>query len=171
MWSNQQFCEEMNKKWNLPESVDFDYSVDLCGNLEIGEYTYANAGTRIASGENSKIKIGKYCEIGRYVHIMSYTHSLVCPTSSEDEVHIVDEKDIIIGDYVWIGDKVFIKEGIVIGSYAIIGANSVVTKNVQSFEIVGGVPAKTIGFNTRHNKYKSFGDRCSLSGVSKDDTR
>ena len=59
-----------------------------------------------------------------------------------------------MGNYVWIGDHVFIKHGVTIGDYAIIGANSVVITDVQPFEIVGGVPAKHIRFNTDHYKFK-----------------
>ena len=99
--------------------------------------------------------IGKYCAIGRYVSITSRGHSLSVPTS--DEVHLEHEHveaDTIIGDYVWIGDHVFVKHGITVGDYAIIGAGSVVTKDVQSFEIVGGVPAKHIRFNEDHYRFK-----------------
>jgi len=39
---------------------------------------------------------------------------------------------------------------VTIGDYAVIGANSIVTKDVKDFEIVGGVPAKHIRFNTEH---------------------
>lgn len=54
------------------------------------------------------------------------------------------EKDIIIGDDVWVGTSVIIKDGVTIGPGAIIGAGSVVTKDVEPYAIVGGVPAKKI---------------------------
>ncbi len=49
-----------------------------------------------------------------------------------------------IGNDVWIGESVKILEGIEIGDGAIIGAGSIVTKNVGSYEVVAGVPAKKI---------------------------
>jgi maltose O-acetyltransferase len=51
---------------------------------------------------------------------------------------------VIFYDYCWVGANVFISPGVNIGSNAIVGANSVVTKDIPSFEIWGGVPAKFI---------------------------
>ena len=48
----------------------------------------------------------------------------------------------IIGNDVWIGDGAVILPGVTIGTGAVIGANAVVVRNVASYEIVGGVPAK-----------------------------
>lgn len=51
---------------------------------------------------------------------------------------------IIIEDDVWIGANCTITDNVVIGKGAIIAANSVVNKNVGSYDIVGGIPAKKI---------------------------
>ena len=124
------------------------------GNITIGEGTYINAYERIVTGSKSKVVIGKNCAIGRFFSCAARTHDLNRPTKTEDyPMHLQKEADIIIGDCVWIGDGVVIKEGVTIGSYAVIGANSVVTKDVKEFEIVGGVPAKHIRFNTEHYLY------------------
>ena len=126
----------------------------LDGDIIIGENTYINSGYRIVTGDKSKILIGKYCAIGRNFSCASRTHSFIRPTADEfNERHERIEEDIFIGNYVWIGDNVVIKQGIMIDDFAIIGANSVVTKNVEAFEIVGGVPAKHIRFNTEHYQY------------------
>lgn len=52
--------------------------------------------------------------------------------------------DIVIGNDVWIGYDAVIMAGVTIGDGAIIGARAVVTKNVEPYSIVGGVPAKEI---------------------------
>jgi virginiamycin A acetyltransferase len=45
---------------------------------------------------------------------------------------------------VWIGHNCTIMEGVKIGTGAVIGTCAVVTRDVQPYEIVGGVPAKHI---------------------------
>ena len=44
----------------------------------------------------------------------------------------------------WIGYEAVILSGVTIGDGAIIGTRAVVTKDVPSYTIVGGVPAKPI---------------------------
>ncbi len=50
----------------------------------------------------------------------------------------------IIEDDVWIGRNAIIMPGVRIGKGSIVGAGAVVTKNVEPYSIVGGVPAKLI---------------------------
>ncbi len=53
---------------------------------------------------------------------------------------------VIIENDVWIGEGAFINGGIHISNGAMILARSVVTKDVPAYAIVGGVPAKIIGY-------------------------
>ena len=50
----------------------------------------------------------------------------------------------IIGNDVWIGARVMVKSGVRIGDGAVIGMGSIVTKDVPSYEIWAGNPAKKI---------------------------
>ena len=52
--------------------------------------------------------------------------------------------DIVIGNDVWIGYEAVILSGVHIGDGAIIGTRAVVTKDVEPYTIVGGVPARPI---------------------------
>lgn len=57
---------------------------------------------------------------------------------------IRNNKAVTIGNDVWIGANVIILPGVVIGDGAVIAAGAVVTKDVEPYSIVGGVPAKEI---------------------------
>ena len=58
-----------------------------------------------------------------------------------------------IGNRAWIGPNVIILHGVTIGEGAVIAAGAVVTKDVEPFTIVGGIPAKKIGERNKNLLY------------------
>lgn len=54
--------------------------------------------------------------------------------------------DIIIGNDCWIGQDVFFVGGITVGNGAVVLARAVVTKDVPPYSIVGGIPARILGY-------------------------
>ena len=56
------------------------------------------------------------------------------------------KKQLLIGSDVWIGANAVILRGVTVGNGAVIAAGAVVNKDVPSYAIVGGVPAKIIKF-------------------------
>jgi chloramphenicol O-acetyltransferase type B len=120
------------------------------GEITMGEYSY---GTITRRGVMNTVTVGKYCSIAINVVCDSgYNHDTrwisTYPFRSNlgyDVPHNVTCKgDINIGSDVWICENVILMSGITIGHGAIIGANAVVTKDVEPYAIVGGVPAKVI---------------------------
>ncbi len=98
------------------------------------------------------LTIGNHVDIASGVMIYNSQHNT-------ESVHFaaieeVVKQDVIIGDYVFIGPRVIILPGITIGTGAIIAAGAVVTKDVDQYTIVGGVPAKVIG--SRQNKEPNY---------------
>jgi acetyltransferase-like isoleucine patch superfamily enzyme len=60
-------------------------------------------------------------------------------------VHPFDEHaPVSVGSDVWIGANVFVAPGVTIGDGAIVATGAVVTRDVEPYEIVGGVPSKRI---------------------------
>jgi virginiamycin A acetyltransferase len=107
---------------------------------------------------HDKLIIGKFCSIacGAKFIFTSANHTLKSLStypfplfweeyglSQKNIIQAWDNKgDIIIGNDVWIGYEAVILSGVHIGNGAIIGTRAVVTKDVEPYTIVGGVPAK-----------------------------
>lgn len=89
------------------------------------------------------ISIGNDVSIAHQSSIISTNHAysnLMLPIRDNPVLH----KPVVIGNDVWIGCGCRILAGVTIGTRSIIAAGAVVTKNVESDTIVGGVPAKQI---------------------------
>lgn len=56
-----------------------------------------------------------------------------------------------IGEYAWICSRSIILPGIKVGKGAVVASGAVVTKDVPDFAIVGGIPAKVIGYRLQKN--------------------
>lgn len=119
----------------------------------IGAYSYINNGGYL----RDNVFIGRFCSIGRRVTIGAgmhnmyglSTHPLIKGSAHSPFYQPVQEVSprknfTIIESDVWIGDGVVITPGVTVGQGAVIGANTVVTKDVDPYSIVGGVPAKLI---------------------------
>lgn len=63
-------------------------------------------------------------------------------------------EQIIIDDYVWIGVNATILKGVHIREGAVVSAGAVVTKDVEPYTIVGGIPAKVIGKRIKDLRYQ-----------------
>lgn len=62
---------------------------------------------------------------------------------------------IIIEDDVWVGANAMIAAGVTVGKHSVVAGGSVVTKNVPSFSVVAGNPAKLLKkYNFEINKWE-----------------
>ena len=115
---------------------------------------------RTAIINNDRLIIGKFCSIAcgaKFIfncanHTLKSLSTYTVPLFFEEwdlpksEVASAwDNKgDIVIGNDVWIGYDAVFMAGVTIGDGVIIGTRAVVTKDVEPYSIVGGVPAKEI---------------------------
>ena len=110
--------------------------------IEIGDKSGIGLNARI----QGPLKIGKYVMMGPDVIIYTRNHkanSIEKPMIEQGETRA---EEVIIEDDVWIGARAVILPGVKIGKGAIIGAGAVVTKDVEPYTVVGGVPAKIIKY-------------------------
>ncbi|NDJ61394.1 MAG: acetyltransferase [Chloroflexi bacterium] len=138
----------------------------------IGSWTEVQANTSIiestfddysyTAGDVSMIysTVGKFCSIASHVRINPGNHPMHRVTQHHmtyrrkqygfgdgDDSEIFDWRrshNCVIGHDVWIGHGATIMPGVNVGIGAVIGAGAVVTKDVGSYEIAVGVPARVI---------------------------
>lgn len=147
--ANHVECEGRNI---LRENVSFR------GTLGYGSY--------IGSNCSLNASIGRYCSISSNVVTISGSHpsrqfvsthpaffsikkqagfTYVSQNKYKEDI-FADEKQhlAVIGNDVWIGSNVLILPGVRIGDGVIVAAGAVVTKDIEPYSVVGGVPAKKI---------------------------
>lgn len=115
----------------------------------IGNSNYIGQGTKIINAT-----IGNYCSIADDVKIGMMEHDLECVSTNwrifEPSQGVSKfsgwTKPTIIENDVWLGANVIVKQGVTIHNGAVVGAGAVVVKDVPSYAIVVGVPAKIIRY-------------------------
>lgn len=123
--------------------------------VEIGRYSYGDIlrpgllppGTRV----------GAWCSVGSGLIVRRRDHPLDRPSLhpffynsglgflERDTIPLEKDNPLTIGHDVWIGDRVTILGGCrSIGNGAVLAAGAVVTRDVEAYSVVGGVPAHRI---------------------------
>jgi acetyltransferase-like isoleucine patch superfamily enzyme len=122
--------------------------IDCGGALtNIGEGLEIGNGVGIAQNcfiqVRANVKIGNDVILGPNVSVFSENHNYL-DTNVPILKQGVSRKGVIIEDGVWIGTRSVILDGVKIGKNSVIAAGSVVNKDVPSFCVYGGVPARLI---------------------------
>lgn len=118
---------------------------DCPGNLSIDSNSVINQDCRLDS--RGAITIGKNVSISADVAILTADHD---PQSPEFLGRI---RPVTIEDYVFIGTRAMILPGVRIGKAGVVGAGAIVTKDVEPYSIVAGMPARPIGERNRELAY------------------
>jgi acetyltransferase-like isoleucine patch superfamily enzyme len=107
-------------------------------NISIGNNCVINKKV-LLDGRGGKLIIGNNVDIAQETNIWTLEHDV------NDDAHKDKGDTVIIEDYAWVASRVTILPGVTIGKGAVIAAGAVVTRDVPSMAIVGGIPAKIIG--------------------------
>lgn len=142
------------------EIGDYTYYDDFVNDPR--DFQYNNVLYHYPECNHDKLIIGKFCSIAcgaKFIfnaanHKLDSLSTYPFPIFFEEwqlpvDVNSISQAwdnhgDIIIGNDVWIGYEAVIMSGVKIGDGAIIATRAVVTKDVEPYTIVGGVPAKEI---------------------------
>lgn len=112
------------------------------GTIKIGDSCFINSFSVLYG--HGDLTIGNNCLIGPQVTIVPVNYGYKNP-DTPFRLQTPTMKGITIGDDVWIGAGVTILDGCTIGKGCVIGAGAVLTKSIEPYSIVAGVPAKKIG--------------------------
>lgn len=135
--TREQFQELLHRP--VPESIGVfvPFTTDCGLNTHIGENVFINAGCRFQ--DQGGIYIDDGALIGHNVVIATLNHSM----KASERANLLPSP-VHIGKNVWIGSSSTILPGVTIGEGAVVAAGAVVSKDVEPFTVVGGVPAKLI---------------------------
>ena len=138
-------------------------------NIRIGS-NFIASGDLLLNGYDGEITIGNNCSFNNNVQIgasggkVSIGSDVLIAFNvvirAADHIYIDPEKlireqghrggDITIEDDVWICSNTVITKGCTIGKGAVIAAGSVITKSVEPFTVVGGIPARELKKRGKH---------------------
>lgn len=133
---------------------------------KIGRYTFIGINSYV---DKSTASIGRFCSIAMGAKISLNNHPMEWVSThpflynkkygfvpSSVFVEGVSDKKTTIGNDVWIGANVTILAGVKIGDGAVIGANALVTKDVEPYSVVNGIPAKHVKFRFEEETIKKL---------------
>ena len=164
------------------------FQVGIIPSCHIRKWIYKALGARI--GKNvvfhfkteirniGKLQIGRGCIIGDNA-ILDARNGLVLGAnvnlSSNVSIYTLqhDHRDpdfgcninhmnVVVGDRAWIGCNVVVLPGVKIGEGAVCCAGCVVTKDVEPYSVVAGIPAKEVNKRPQNMRYEFDGKSCRL---------
>lgn len=120
------------------------------------------AGVKVTDPDN--VRVGDNCYLGENVELYAWGEQITLGNNvlvaagvrmitrkhgfAEIDIPMGEQgytqAPITIEDDVWIGFQAIILPGVTVGGGSIVGANAVVTKDVDRYTVVGGVPARLI---------------------------
>lgn len=119
--------------------VSYSPFLDIGDECHFGEYNHISC--------INSIHIGDGFLSGKWVTITDNSHGITNIQNMSTNPwnrKLFSKGAVVIGKNVWLGDKVTVLPGVTIGDGVIVGANSVVTKDIPSYCVACGNPAKVV---------------------------
>lgn len=134
-------------------------------NVKLGDYSYFAFNAHAVN-----VTVGKFCSIGPNFCCGLGIH----PTNGISTSpyfyrgRIEEHKQTNIGNDVFIGANVTVLDGISIGDGAVIGAGAVVVKDIPSYAIAVGVPAKVVKYRFDKKTIEALMEKKWWNGTDED---
>ena len=137
---------------------------------EVGRHTYGYDRIKVLWGGSAELTIGSFCSIAdrceiflggdhRMDWVTTYPFTALFnqwPSAANVQGHPRTRGDVTIGNDVWIGSNVTIMAGVTVGDGAVLAARSTVAKDVPSYAVVGGNPARVLKHRFRPHQVGSL---------------
>lgn len=138
----------------------FLYGIKLGINSVIYHNCEIRDAHKIAIGDHTCI--GDHCildgrgglTIGNSVNFSTGVWVWTMQHQANDPNFACESAEVVIEDYAWLSCRSVILPGVRIGRGAVVAAGAVVSKDVEPYTIVGGVPAKKIGERSHDLSYE-----------------
>lgn len=145
----------------MEKNVTFHFRTEIRATykLKIGKGTII--GDNALLDARSGLTIGRNVNLSSNVSIYTLQHDhrdpfFKCPDPTFRKMSVK------IDDRAWLGSNVIVLPGVHIGEGAVCCAGCVVTKDVEPYAVVAGIPAKKVGDRPRGLKYEFSGKSCRL---------
>ena len=113
------------------------FYTDFGKNIAVGDEVFINACCHFQ--DHGGVTLGDGCQIGHNVVFATLDHGL-----APEDRKTTYPAPIVLGKNVWVGSNATILSGVTVGDNAVVGAGAVVTKDVATNTVVGGIPARLI---------------------------
>ncbi len=135
--------------------------------VAVGMYTYGLKLRNIQmSTKRDRLVVGNWCSIGPGVRFICEGHltntvstfpfRTVLGGLANENVDSVSSGPIIVGSDVWIGANAIILSGVTVGHGAVVGAGSIVTRDLPTYAVAVGVPARVIRMRFRPDQVRDL---------------
>ena len=143
----------LKRKWKKEHPESLPVNCFNPKNVYMGKWSYGELNV-LSFNNHSKLFIGSFVSIAQDVSfLLDVEHSINTVSTYPFYAKVLKNGDeatskgnIVVDDDVWIGYGATILSGVHIGQGAVIAAGAVVSKDVEPYSIVGGVPAKIIKY-------------------------
>lgn len=128
-------------------------NVILYGGFEIRSPRKLVIGDNTAIGHRATLDARGGLIVGRNVNFSSEVMIWTAQHDYRDPQFGTAFNRVTIGDYAWLGPRCIILPGVTVGKGAVVAAGAVVTKDVEPYAVVGGVPAIQIATRPTQLRY------------------
>lgn len=136
------FIKEIGENTYIGRCVDIRSPWNIC----IGTNCVVNK--RVLLDGRGELVIGNNVDIAQEANIWTEQHNY------NDDYHCLETGKVIIADYVWISSRSAVLPGVTLNRGCVVACGAVVTKDVKSMDVVGGIPAKQISIRRSQLLYQ-----------------